>query len=155
MKVRKVISLLIVIACLAAILPASGTEAVCYIICNPQSYVCVRNKPKKGGKEAGRFDCGDYIITDGVKKNGYLHILGGFEGDSWVYAGNVVPDQPVIEKQKMRSNSNWSVVCRRSVKGEKVGTLKNGDTVTVYARSQEWAVTDKGYIMIEFLEVDE
>ena len=151
---RKIISLLLVFACLSAILPGLGEEAVYFIICNPKSYVCVRNTPKKGGREAGRFDCGDYIITDGIERNGFLHILGGFEGDSWIYKGNVVPDQPIIEQQQMRSNSNRNVICRRCVKGKKVGMLKTGDTVTVYAMSEEWAVTDKGYVMTKFLEVD-
>lgn len=151
---RKFIAILVILACLSSILPASGTEAVYFIICNPNSYVCVRNSPKKGNNEAGRFDCGDYVRSDGVKKNGYLHITEAMEGDGWIYAGNVVEDPPVIEKQKMRVNSNSNVICRRSVNGKKVGILTNGDVVTVYARSNEWAVTDKGYIMTEFLEVD-
>ena len=151
---RNIISILVILACLSTILPACGSEDVYFIICNPQSYVCVRNTPKKGGKEAGRFDCGDYVRSDGVKKNGYLHITEAMEGDGWIYAGNVVDDPPVIEKQKMRVNSNSNVICRRSVYGRKVGILTNGDVVTVYARSEEWAVTDKGYIMTEFLEVD-
>ena len=152
---KKIALLLIVFACLSAILPASAGETVCYIICNPKSYVCVRNTPKKGGMETGRFDCGDYIITDGIEKNGFLHIAEAFEGDGWVYKGNVVYDKPVIERQHMRSSSNKKVICRRCVDGKKVGMLSNGDTVTVYARSFEWAVTDKGYIRIEFLEDDE
>ena len=151
---KKIISILIVFACLSSILPASGSEDVYFIICNPNSYVCVRNSPKKGNNETGRFDCGDYVRSDGVKKNGYLHITEAMEGDGWIYAGNVVEDQPVIEKQKMRVNSNSNVICRRSVNGKKVGILTNGDVVTVYARSEEWAVTDKGYIMTEYLEVD-
>lgn len=150
---RKLLSILLVFACLVA--TACADEVKCYIICKPGSYVCVRNTPKKGGKEAGRFDCGDYIYTDGIEKNGFVHLAGAFEGDGWVYKGNVVPDQPVIEKQTMRSSSNSNVICRRCVGGKKVGMLKNGDTVTVYARSEDWAVTDKGYIMIRFLEVDE
>ena len=151
---KKIISILIVFACLSSILPASGSEDVYFIICNPNSYVCVRNSPKKGNNETGRFDCGDYVRSDGVKKNGYLHITEVMEGDGWIYAGNVVEDQPVIEKQKMRVNSNSNVICRRSVNGKKVGILTNGDVVTVYARSEKWAVTDKGYIMTEYLEVD-
>ena len=151
---RKIISILVILACLSSILPAYGSEDVYFIICNPKSYVCGRNSPKKGGKEAGRFDCGDYVRSDGVKKNGYLHITEAMEGDGWIYAGNVVRDPPVIEKQKMRVNSNSNVICRRSVNGKKVGILTNGDVVTVYARSEEWAVTDKGYIMTEYLEVD-
>ena len=151
---RKIVAVFIVFACLSTILPACGSEDVYFIICHPESYVCVRNSPKKGNNEAGRFDCGDYVRSDGVKKNGYLHITEAMEGDGWVYAGNVVQDQPVIEKQKMRVNSNSNVICRRSVGGKKVGILTNGDVVTVYARSEEWAVTDKGYIMTEFLEVE-
>ena len=152
---KKIISILIVFACLSSILPASGSEDVYFIICNPNSYVCVRNSPKKGNNETGRFDCGDYVRSDGVKKNGYLHITEAMEGDGWIYAGNVIEDQPVIEKQKMRVNSNSNVICRRSVNGKKVGILTNGDVVTVYARSEKWAVTDKGYIMTEYLEVDD
>ena len=150
---RKIIALLLA---LCALIPAGCAEEVkCYVICRPGSYVCVRNQPKKGGTEAGRFDCGDYVITDGIEKNGYLHILGAMEGDGWIYKGNIVPDQPVIERKQMRISSNWNVACRRCVKGKRNGYLQNGDTVTVYAMSEEWAVTNRGYIMTEFLEADE
>lgn len=152
---KRIIALMLFIACLAAIPAGYADEVEYYVICNPKSYVCVRNEPKKKAAKSGQFDCGDYVISDGTEKNGYLHILGGFEGDGWIYKGNLVADQPVIEKQTMRVNSNWSVICRKSVSGKKVGMLSNGDTVTVYAHSAEWAVTDKGYIRTDFLEVDE
>ena len=152
---KRFFALILLVSCLFAILAGCADEVEYYVICNPKSYVCVRNAPKKSGAEEGRFDCGDYVISDCIEKNGYLHIPGGFEGDGWIYKGNLVPDQPVIEKQTMRVNSNWNVICRRSVNGKKIGTLSNGDTVTVYAHSSEWAVTDKGYIRVEFLEVDE
>lgn len=152
---KKIVSLMLVFACLSAISAGCANEVEYYVICNPKSYVCVRNEPKKGSDEAGRFDCGDYVISDGIEKNGYMHIPGGFESDGWIYKGNLVADRPVIEKQTMRINSNWKVICRRCVAGKKIRTLSNGDTVTVYAQSAEWAVTDKGYIRTEFLEVDE
>ena len=152
--IRILLTAIAFISILTAILPASAAEEVYFIICNPNSYVCVRNQPKKCGAEAGILDCGDYILTDGVEKNGFLHVLGITEGDGWVHLGHVVPDRPVIEKQKMRINSNWQVASRKWVGGKKNGFLHNGDVVTVYARSEQWAVTNRGYIMTEFLEVD-
>ena len=152
---KRLIAFLLVLAAFAAVLPASAEESVLFIICNPKTYVCVRNSPKKGHNEGGQLDCGDYVLTDGVIKNGFVHVLGITEnGDGWVHRGHLVPDPPVIETVKMMCSSNWDVICRRWVKGRKVGKLRTGDTVTVYARSEEWAVTNKGYVMTKYLEVD-
>ena len=74
---KKIVALIFIIACLEAIPAGYASEVEYYVICNPKSYVCVRETPKKNGSEAGRFDCGDYVISDGIEKNGYMHIPGG------------------------------------------------------------------------------
>lgn len=149
---------LAVIVCLAAIfacLTASADEYRMFILCNPKTPVIVRKMPKKGSAETGRLDFGDSVITDGRKRNGYIHVIGITEnGEGWVHAGYVVEDQPT------KTDHAWANVAASGrvksytrIGGKRCRWLAVGDEVKVYALSEEWAVTNKGYIRLKYLEV--
>lgn len=152
---RLLISILAVICVLSAILAVSVAEDEYFIICNPKTYVCVRKSPKKSAEETGWLDFGDSILTDGVKKNGYLHVLGITEdGEGWVFAGNVVGDKPQkLKNARANVAATGRVMSYRWINGARNGYVKLGTDVYVYAISDEWAVTDRGYIRTEYLEV--
>jgi len=126
-----------------------------YIICNPKSYVNVRMSPKKASDGTGRLEFGDLVTTDGRRRNGYLHCVGLSNewGEGWVYKGYLVPDKPVRETCMATVVSNGRVACRRYVNGKRKAWAYNGDEVTVYGYSDEWAVTSKGFIQLRYLEV--
>lgn len=132
------------------ILPAFADEVEYYAICQPESHINARRTPKMNGEIVGRLELGDSVWSDGVKRNGFLHVYGPFESDCWVYAGFLVPEITVKESEKFIQADK--VACRRSINGKRRKWLKEGDRVTVYAFSDDWAITDQGFIMIRFLE---
>ena len=152
---KRLISILAFICILTAILAVSVAEDEYFIICNPKTYICVRRTPKKGAEETGRLDFGDSVFTDGKKKNGYLHVVDITEdGEGWVFAGNVISDKPEkLENARANVAATGRVMSYRWVNGKKNGWVNVGTQVVVLAWSEEWAVTNKGYIRTQYLEV--
>ena len=108
-----------------------------------------------GAQITGYLDFGDWVETDGEKKNGFLHVYGITEnGDGWIFAGYVVDDEPVkLEKAWASIGATGRVMTYRWIDGKENGWVQVCDDVKVYAMSEEWAVTDKGYIKTKYLEV--
>lgn len=152
---RKVLSLITVFALLWCHLPAFGDEVEYFIICDPKTSVCVHLAPKKSSEETGRLEFGDRVYADGKKKNGFMHCIGinNEWGEGWVHKGYLVEDKPIVCGKMATVVSNGKVFCRSCVNGTKHGSLKNGTEVKVLAYSDEWAVTKKGYIKTEYLEI--
>lgn len=153
------IAIAVIFILLAIIFLAVGiakADETRFILCDPKptNHVAVRRSPRKGAEETGRLFCGDEILTDGKTKNGYLHILGMTEyGEGWVHTGYVVDDQPVIEICNATVAANGRVMSWRYIGNKKNGWLDVCTEVKVFARSDEWAVTSKGYIRMKYLEV--
>ena len=152
---KKLIATVLLLTALFACFTALADEYKVFILCNPKTPVIVRETPKKGAKETGRLDFGDEVWTDGRKRNGYLHVLGITEaGDGWVFAGNTILDRPEkLEGARANIAATGRVMTYRWVNGKKNGWLQICDEVKVYAISEEWAVTNKGYIKMKYLEV--
>ena len=152
---KKLLAVIVVLTALFACFTAFADEYKVFILCNPKTPVIVRETPKKGAKETGRLDFGDDVWTDGRKKNGYLHVIGITEaGEGWVFAGNTVKDRPEqLTGARANIAATGRVMSYRWVNGKKNGWLQICDEVKVYAISEEWAVTNKGYIRMKFLEV--
>lgn len=150
-------ALIILIVILMSVCYIAGAEEETkYILCSPRTdnHVAIRRSPRKGAEETGRLDCGDQIVTDGKTRNGYVHILGMTEyGEGWVHKGYVVDDKPIIERCMATIAAKGRVKARRFIGGKKNCWLEVGDDVRVFARSEEWAVTNKGYVMTKYLEV--
>ena len=147
-----------VILCFAAFLTcfsASGEEGRIFIFCNPKTPVNVRRTPKKGAVISGRLDFGDYVETDGEKRNGFLHVYGITEdGEGWIFAGYAIEDQPTkVENAWANIAASGRVMSYRWVNGKRRGWVNVCTQVKVYAISEEWAVTDHGYIRTKYLEV--
>lgn len=147
-----IVILLINIYCLTN---ARAEEKDCWILCQPDSYVNVRMYPKKKSEEIGRLECGDSIYTDGKVKNGYLHIFVSFELlEGWVHKGYVVYDEPYTPYlANTNVKSNGRVAARRTIKGERRCWLKNEQPIKVYMVSEEWCVTDKGFVKTKFVDL--
>ena len=127
------------------------TEA--YILC--VDYVNVRQFPNRKGDPLGRLESGDRIWLDGKRKNGFLHIIDtGMEDSGWVYAGYVVYDEPVRVYQTATIVSKGRLRARKYVNGRRTRWLKSQATVTVYWWSDDWCVTNCGYLQSRYLELD-
>lgn len=152
---KKVICLLLVLTALIGCLNAIAEDEQVFIFCNPKTPVNVRRTPKKGAEVSGLLDFGDSVMTDWKKKNGFLHVYGVTEdGEGWIFAGYVITDQPVkVEKTWANIAASGRVKAYRWIKGRKNCWVQVGDQVKVLALSEEWAVTNKGYIRTKYLEV--
>ena len=156
MNERKILMILIVIFLIFAfatlIAIANGYADEYYILCRPGGHVNVRTMPSKSALVAGWVEFGKCVETDGKEKNGFMHVvnLAAEETEGWIYAGFLVYDQPRDEKYTAEV---WGgpVIARSCVGGKQIGRLKDGQRVTVYALSNAWSVTSRGYIMSDWL----
>lgn len=123
-----------------------------WVLCQPDSFVNVREFPKLKAKECGWCELGDELETDGIKRNGFIHVL-GFEGDGWIYAGYVIDEPVIVGEVRTEIRSKGRVAARRYIKGKRRKWLKDGAEVTVYGYSDSWAVTDQGFIQTQYLGV--
>ena len=130
---------------------AEDSFVTCWVMCKPGSRVNVRRTP--GGAEIGYLECGDWFETDG-----WIRCYGiGEYGEGWVWCGYVATEEPEQIGRQYRVASNGRVIIRKWMNGPKVdgkGYLVNGSTVQVFAMADGWAVTNRGYIMEEYLEAD-
>ena len=125
-----------------------------WIMCKPDSMVNVRFSPKKTSEVTGYLMLGDKVRTDLVKKNNYYHVyVDNEDGEGWVHEWYLVQFEPVIVNKTYMVVCNGRLAVRRGVNGSRKGWLKNGTEVMVYAiMDDEWAVTNYGFVMIEFME---
>ena len=146
-----VIAMTAILAFLPGCAPAETADG--WILCQPDSFVNVREWPRKTSRKTGFLELGEQIRTDGETKNGFLHIIGCTteSGDGWVSCGYVVGDQPQVETCRAWIDSTGRVACRRATNGERRKWLHGGDELTLYACSAEWSVTSEGFVRTEYL----
>lgn len=127
------------------------TEA--WVLCQPDSYVNIRERASSRSAYAGMLMSGDQIWVDGRTKDGYAHCenMSNELGEGWVHAGYIVFEEPEEVNRQCRISSNGRVSCRRSIDGDRRCWVVDGSEVFVYQVAGEWAVTDKGFIMTEFI----
>ena len=126
-----------------------------WILCQPDSYVNIRPFASKKQEPCGIMECGWDAITDGTSKNGYLlvYTTSTEAGSGWIKKGYIVYSKPVVHTYKTNIYSKGRVACWRAIGGNRRCWVKNGDCVTVYATSEEWAVTNKGFIKTKYLGI--
>ena len=127
-----------------------------FIICEPGCVVNVRNSPDTHSTVVGCKFFGDLVIVD-KERNGFVHItnLNSEYTEGWIYKGLIAGDQPVEINARAVIVSNARVAGRKYANGKIKRWLNNGTEVIVYAVSEEWCVTDQGYIKTEFLQIQE
>ena len=150
---KKLCAVLMLVVLLFGIAVADDTY---YVLCDPESFVYIREFPKKNSREWGFLYYGDSVEVDGKKRNGYWHVDGvnTETGDGWVKGLFLDDNEPIL----MSAHEYIVVSCgrlaaRNGVNGKRHGWLKPGTKVKVYGMSEEWAVTNKGYVKAEYLEV--
>lgn len=125
-----------------------------WIVCQPNDYVNARLKPNGRSRKVGWLDPGDEILLDGKEKNGYLHCVGMFETEAWVFSGYVVYEEPVRVNVHAYVISNGDLQARKCIGGRRRCWLKTGDEIKVHWFTNEWCVTNKGFVMTKFLEME-
>lgn len=124
----------------------------CWVLCQPDSYVNVRESARRNSAVIGRAYTGDRFETDGKCRDGFLHVYCSLEQDEgWIAIGYIVTDEPRPVNELWIVESNGRVACRKTIDGARRCWVVNGSTLTVYWMSDSWAVTDKGFIKSEFI----
>lgn len=123
-----------------------------WIMCQPDSYVNIRESPGEAGRVVGYLELGDAIQTD-KHHNGYAHVTGLSTegGEGWVASGYIVADAPQIETVAAWVDSDGRVACRRAIGGNRRKWLRPGDTLTLYASSAEWSMTSEGFVQTKYI----
>jgi len=127
-----------------------------WVMCKPGDYINARRTPSTKAMEVGRLDPGDSFLTDGVSSNGFIRAYGiGEYGEAWVYCGyvSIYEPKPVFETYACVAPTR--VACRRWMNGPRTQNpwLMNNSLVQVFYMTEEWAVTSRGFIKSEWLEV--
>lgn len=135
------------------ITPAEAEGRMGFVLCNPESSVNVREKPKKAGLVLGELLCGDEILLDGTKRGEWLHVTGlSMEMDDGWICQRYVSDVRVTVEEFEAVTTVAKVRVRENVDGRILRRLKKGTKVRVLASSAEWCVTNVGFIRMEFLD---
>ena len=131
--------------------------ATCWIMCKPGSRVEIRATPDKGGISEGWLDCGDSFETDAETKNGWIHCYGvGDAEEGWIYLGYVTTQKPEEIGERYVCVANYRAACRKWMAGPQIESapwIYNGQYCQVLVSDGEWAITNRGYIRAEWLEV--
>lgn len=126
------------------------TEEV-WVLCKPEGTVNLRATP--GGRVFGGCQSGAKMWTDNRTKNGFLHVLelAAEEDSGWISSRYIVFDEPREVMDGMMICSEGRVACREWIGGKVIRWVQDGELVTVYWISDEWAVTEYGYIRSVYL----
>lgn len=135
---------------------ASADSVVGYVLCKDGDYVNIREKPSRKSESIGMYEVGFEVELDGKKKNGYLHCVNlPLEmSDGWIHAGYVVYDEPEYLNENATIVSKGRLAARKYVNGKRTRWLKPLATVKVYYWSDEWCITNCGYVQSQYLELE-
>lgn len=135
---------------------AEGSVTDAYIICQPGDYINVREKPGMKAEVIAMFDPGDRFWTDGKTRNGFLHVvnMAAEIAEGWVSERYVVYDKPEEINRRAVVNSQYKLAARKYIGGKARLWLRKGDAVTVFWHSDEWCVTNMGFVKTEYLELE-
>lgn len=125
-----------------------------FVLCD--DYVNVRSSPSKRQEPIGRLEVGDSVTIDGRKKNGYVHCVDlTFESEEgWVFAGYLTEYKPEKIGRQATIVSKGRLAARKYVNGRRTRWLKSGAKLKVRYWTEEWALTDCGYVQSKYLELD-
>lgn len=144
--------LLVLILLLCVCVTAAGEEYEVWVLCQPDSYINIRESPSKNSKVGGYAFCGDRFTTNEETKNGYMLVYAPIEqGYGWIKKGYLVFSEPREVNVETYIAAKGRVNARKTIDGKRRMWLKPGDDIFVYWAS-DWAVTNKGFVKTEYIE---
>lgn len=134
---------------------AESTDSV-WVLCTSDSYVNIREYPRKTSYAFGGATCGTMLQTDGKIDGNYIHVVNvpAEESEGWISSQYIVYSEPVRIDQPATVVSNGRLAARKGIGGKVQYWLNPMDTLTVFWWTPEWCLTNKGYVATEFLELD-
>lgn len=126
-----------------------------YVVCQPNDYINVRHEPSKKSEVVGYCMPGDWIRTDGKEKNKFLHVFGiGEYGEGWIHTGYIVYDQPEKLNKYAEVICKGRLAARKCINGDRRKWLKKGAKIQVYLYTNEWCVTNSGFVKTKYIELE-
>lgn len=157
--IKLILILAIMILCFAFLhdigLAESDTTDV-WVLCTSDSFVCVREAPRKSSFAFGGATCCTRLQTDGKIKNNFIHVVEvpAEESEGWISTQYIVYSEPIRIDQQATVVSNGRLAARKGIGGKVQYWINPMDTLTVFWWTPEWCLTNKGYVQTEFLELD-
>jgi hypothetical protein len=120
----------------------------CWVMCQPDSEVVIRERPDKQSDIVGAADCGRRLETDLKQKDGWLHLINvpNETGEGWIHSGYISNTEVRKEDHQYTIRSNGRVACRRYIGGPVREWIYDEAIVRVYLAGEEWCVTNRGFI---------
>ena len=154
-KIVAVLALILLAQALGCTAKAKEEQYIAWVFCSPQGSVNVRSKPDISGQKTGRMYLGDQIEVDSsTKRGGWLHSsdLPTDEGVGWISGSYISTDPVEIVSGEMRVDATGRVAAWEAMNCKKRAKwLKPGEYVKVYAISGIWAVTEAGFVKLDYL----
>ena len=143
----------VAMCCIQALcISAQAEETECWVICQPDDYINIREKPGRRGQVSGWATGGMKLTTDGERRGEWLHVTGVTEnGDGWIHIGYVVWSEPIRIDREYIICSSGRVAARKTIDGKRRAWLRENDVVNVVWWTKEWCLTDRGFIRSEFV----
>ena len=134
-----------------------GYYEVYYVVCSANDCVNVRPYPHTRQEPVAMLEPGTMVKSDGRRENGYLHVYGlsSEDGEGWIYEGYLVDDKPVFVNTTAKVTGPGRLAARKCVDGKLVRWLSPGTVLKVWFMSNEWSVTNRGYVRTEFLRLED
>ena len=152
----ELILLIVLITFCIMLLQEAGLAEDVWVLCDPDSFVCVREAPRKTAFAVGGITCGTLLETDGKEKGNFIHVINIHAEDDtgWISKQYIVYSEPKPLYQSATVVSNGRLAARKGVGGKVRKWLKPMDTLTIYWWSDEWCLTNYGYVQTAYLELD-
>lgn len=144
-----------ILALIMIILMVSPAKAD-WVMCQPKGEVRVRKRPSIDSEEVARVYPMDEVEVDKVQGR-WRHITIGCEtGEGWIRDDHLSATEPeCFPEGKIFITTRGKLAVRKSINGEVKRKVKKGTKVKVFYKSDDWCVTDIGYIKTEFLEAED
>ena len=154
------IALMLVFCCTSYADETDGEVFQMYVLCKPNDYVNARYRPSTKSEVMGRLDCGDAVDTCGETKKDnqgrtWVKIFGFEANEAWVCKSYLQESPVVVCECTGYVERNGRVALRKLPNGKRIKWLKNGEEVNIIAMSDEWVLTEKGYVKREMLYIEE
>ena len=126
-----------------------------YAVCN-DSHINVRAKPSTKAEICGYLDFGwdVQVIDSAIDRSGnvWYKVDGISEyGYGYVYGAYLIDYKPELVDVEYKVESNGRVALYGKINGKRTGWAKNGAVLHVKIWSDEWALTDRGWIRTKYL----
>lgn len=154
--VIELIILTVLITFCIMLMQEAGLAEDVWVLCDPNSFVCVREAPRKTAYAVGGITCGTLLETDGKEKGNFIHVINIHAEDDkgWISKQYIVYSEPKPLYQSATVVSNGRLAARKGVGGKVRKWLQPMDALTIYWWSDEWCLTNYGYVQTAYLELD-